>query len=134
MPILDSDVLIGYLRDVPKCLELLNNFISNKIIIKTTVFNVAELYQGAYLSSKYEENKKKITKFLNTLTILDFNRKDAEIYSRISVELRKKGESIGDFDELIGSMVVARAETLITRNIRHYEKIPDIILKNWETI
>lgn len=134
MPILDSDILIGYLRDIPRCIEIINDFRSNKVIIKTTVFNVAELYQGAYLSSKCEENWKKITKFLNTLTILDFNRKDAEIYSKIAVELRKKGKSIGDFDELIGSMVIARAETLFTRNIRHYEKIPDIILKNWEEL
>lgn len=134
MPILDSDILIGYLRDIPKCLGIINNFRLKKTIIKTTVFNVAELYQGAQLSSKCEENKKKITKFLNTLTILNFSRKDAEIYSKISVELRKKGESIGDFDELIGSMAISRAETLITRNIRHYEKIPNIILKNWEDI
>ncbi|TFF94878.1 MAG: VapC toxin family PIN domain ribonuclease, partial [Promethearchaeota archaeon] len=77
MPILDSDILIGYLRDIPKCLEIFNDFRSNKTLIKTTVFNVAELYQGAYLSKKCEENQKKITKFLNTLTILDFNRKDA---------------------------------------------------------
>ncbi len=127
MPILDSDILIGYLRNEPKCLRIINDFRSSKTIIKTTVFNVAELYQGAYLSSKYKENKKQITKFLNTLTILDFNRKDAEIYSEISVELRKKGISIGDFDELISSMAIARAETLITRNIRHYEKIPNLI-------
>jgi len=134
MPILDSDILIGYLRDIPKCLKVINDFRTNKTIIKTTVFNVAELYQGAYLSSKCEENKKEIKNFLNTLTILNFNRKDAEVYSKISVELRKKGESIGDFDELIGSIAIARAETLITRNIRHYEKIPDINLQNWEEL
>ena len=134
MPILDSDILIGYLRNKPNCLKIINDLRSDEISIKTTVFNVAELYQGAYLSSKCEENKIKIKKFLNTLTVLEFNQKDAEVYSKISIELRKKGESIGDFDELIGSMAITRAETLITRNIRHYEKIPDIILKNWEEL
>lgn len=129
MPILDSDILIGYLRNKPNCL---NDFRSDKINIKTTVFNVAELYQGAYLSSKCRENKIKIKKFLNTHIILNFNQKDTEVYSKISIELRKKSEPIGDFDELIGSMAIARAETLITSNIRHYEKIPNIILKNWE--
>lgn len=81
---------------------------------------MGELYKGAYLSTKIEENKKKIENFLKNIIILDLKVDDIKIYAKIPTELRKKGEKIGDFDELIASITISHNETLITRNIRHY--------------
>lgn len=132
MPILDSDIIIAYFRNVPKAVEIIDNLIQEKIILKTTIFNVAELYKGAYLSSKVEENIKQIEEFLQNITIIDFTMNDAIKFAKISAELRHKGEPIGDFDELIASVAINNKETIFTRNINHYEKIPQISFKNWE--
>ena len=56
---------------------------------------------------------------------------DAIAYGQISAELRAKGEPIGIIDELIASIAINQEDTLITRNIRHYEKIPRVKLQNW---
>ncbi len=132
MPILDSDIIIAYFRNIPKAVKVIEKLVEEQSIIKTTIFNVAELYKGAYLSSKIEENLKQIENFLHSISIIDFTISDAKIYAKISSKLRKKGESIGDFDELIASIAINNKETIYTRNIGHYERIPQISLQNWE--
>jgi predicted nucleic acid-binding protein len=57
-----------------------------------------------------------------------------KIYAKISSDLRKKGEIIGDYDELIASIIIHHKETLITRNVRHYERIPKLAFQNWEKL
>ena len=133
MPILDTDLMIGYLRKVPKAVELINRFKHDGIDLKTTILNVGELYKGAYLSMKVSENKNKIEEFLKNFNILNLTLVDIKQYAQISADLRKKGEKIGDLDELIASIVITHNEILFTRNIRHYERIPQITLQNWET-
>jgi len=132
MPILDSDILIAYFRNVPKAVEIIDNLILEKIRLKTTIFNVAELYKGAFLSSKVEENINQIKEFLHNITIIEFTMQDAIKFAQISADLRKKGEKIGDFDELIASIAINKEETIFTRNISHYERIPQLSFKNWE--
>jgi predicted nucleic acid-binding protein len=132
MPLLDSDILIAYFRNVPKAVEIIDHLILENEEIKTTIFNVAELYKGAYLSSKVEENIKQIEEFLQSITIIDFTIQDAIKFAQISADLRKKGEKIGDFDELIASIAINNKETIFTRNISHYERIPQLSYKNWE--
>lgn len=132
MPILDSDIIIAYFRKISKAVEIIDNLIQERIILKTTIFNVAELYKGANLSSKVEENIKQIEEFLLNITIIDFTINDAIIFAKISADLRQKGESIGEFDELIASIAINHKETIFTRNVSHYERIPQISFKNWE--
>ncbi len=134
MPILDTDLIISYFRKLPKAIEVINNLKQSNAEIKTTIINIGELYKGAFLSSKVDENIRQIEKFLKNIDILFFEIEDIKTYAQISAELRKKGEAIGDFDELIACIVINRNETLFTRNIRHYERISQISLKNWEKI
>ncbi len=132
MPILDSDIIIEFFRNVKKAVDIIENFIQEKSILKTIIFNVAELYKEAYLSSKGEENLKQIEEFLENIIIIDFTLADVLIYAKISAKLRNKGENIGIFDELIASIAINNNETIITRNIAHYKRIPQISYKNWD--
>lgn len=132
MVILDTDFIIGYLREAPKIIEILSNYEENKTDLKTTIINVGELYKGAYLSAKVIENIEKIDKFIRKVEILDLNIEIMKTYAKISADLRKKGEIIGDYDELIASITIHHNETLVTRNVRHYERIPKLSFQNWE--
>ncbi|MHA1150259.1 MAG: type II toxin-antitoxin system VapC family toxin [Promethearchaeota archaeon] len=134
MVILDTDFIIGYLREAPKIIEILHNYEKDKTELKTTIINVGEIDKGAYLSAKISENIEKIDDFLKKVEILDLNIEIIKIYAKISADLRKKGEIIGDYDELIASIAVYHKETLITRNVRHYEKISDLSFQNWEEL
>jgi len=134
MVILDTDFIIGYLRKVPKVIEILSKYKQNETELKTTIINMGELYKGAFLSTKLNENLEKIEEFFKNIIVLDLNIEIMKIYAKISADLRIKGEKVGDFDELIASITIYHNETLITRNIRHYERIHQISLQNWEKL
>ena len=134
MVILDTDLIIAYFRNVPKAVRVINKFRNEKKELKTTVINIGELYKGAYLSNKFEENNKKIDDFLKSILILDLKIEDIKLYGKISAKLKQKGEIIGDLDELIASITISRDETLITRNVRHYERITQLSFQNWEEL
>jgi len=134
MVILDTDFIIGYFREAPKIIEILSNYEENETKLKTTIINVGELYKGAYLSAKIEDNITKIEHFLKKVEVLNLNLTIMKIYAKISADLRKKGEIIGDYDELIASIIIHHKETLITRNVRHYERIPELSFQNWEKL
>jgi predicted nucleic acid-binding protein len=102
--------------------------------VKLTVFNHAELYRGAFLSSNVAKNLRIIEEFVKKLEIVPFSTDDSIIYAKIYAELKKSGEFIGDLDEMIASIVIREDETLYTRNVKHYEKIPSLKFVNWEEI
>jgi len=134
MVILDTDFIIGYLREAPKIIEILSNYEKNETKLKTTIINVGELYKGANLSVKIKENITKIENFLKKVEVLNLDVTIMKIYAKISADLRKKGEIIGDYDELIASIIIHHKETLLTRNVRHYERIPELSFQNWEKL
>lgn len=132
MVILDSDLLIGYLRNEPKASKKLKTLVREGKRLKTTIFNVAELYLGAHLSSRKRYNLQVITNFIKRLEIIPFSITDALTYAEISANLKKKGTPIGIIDELIASIVINQKELLVTRNVKHFETISVIEIENWE--
>ena len=101
-------------------------------VIKLTIFNFAELYRGAFISSQVAHNLRIIEEFANRFSIVPFLKNDAIIYSKIYAELKQRGEIVGDFDELIASIVISNNDTLYTRNIDHFKRIKLLKFENWE--
>ena len=132
MPIIDTDLIINYLRNQSNAVEIISKYKKEKKELRTTIFNVAELFKGAYLSSNVGKSIRGITDLLRHFEILNYTIEDAQKYGQISASLKKEGQSIGVFDELIASIVLRREETLLTRNLRHYSRIPRISLQNWD--
>jgi len=56
MVLLDTDILIPYLRNDPSIKKKISELLNRNILLSTTSINVAELYFGAYLSEKIKEN------------------------------------------------------------------------------
>ncbi len=43
----------------------------------------------------------------------------------------KKLKTIGRADLLISSIALANSATLVTRNLKHFRRVPDLLLENW---
>jgi len=46
-------------------------------------------------------------------------------------ELKERGELIGDIDTLVASIALANNEKLITRNIKHYNRLRELEIESW---
>ena len=93
----------------------------------------AELLYGAHLSSRTAENLRLIARFVAPLPSFYFDDACAEHYARIRVELRRRGNTIGANDLFIAATALANGLTLVTHNTREFERVPGLMLTDWET-
>jgi tRNA(fMet)-specific endonuclease VapC len=54
-----------------------------------------------------------------------------ELYAKEKARLRREGTPIGEFDLIIGCTAITNQMIMTTRNVKHLEKIENIIFENW---
>ena len=128
MTCLDTDFWVGLLRGNPEAIERLRSLAEIDAPISTTIITVCELYKGACLSKKVEQNKREIESKLRLVNILDLSEDAAKTFGELMLEL--SGREIGDLDTLIASICLANNEALIT-NDEHFYRIPDLSVEGW---
>jgi len=124
--IIDSDILIYFLKGNKEVINRLLEIPSNQLY--TTRINYTELLFGAYNSDRIEKNLNTIIPFLKNFTILEFDKKSADIFAQLKAELKKDGNLIADMDLMIASITIANNETLYTNNLKHFKRIKKLNL------
>lgn len=122
MIVADTDVLIDFLTGkgeagaVERLLE--------KRAIATTVISRFELLSGA----KSRKQVERLRQLLEVLPSLVLDDAAADSASGIRQALEKTGSPIGMADSLIAGIVISNGASLLTRNRRHFERVPGIRL------
>ena len=129
-----------YLIDTNICIYLINGS-SEKLRQRIETFrpyeiaissiSVAELEYGVSKSRYTEQNSKTLHKFLSAFEILPFDDRDAESFGMIRAYLEKMGTPIGAYDMQIAAQGIARNITVVTNNIREFERVPSLHVENW---
>lgn len=126
--LLDTDIVVFFLRNKKNIAEHLALLSPNDIFVSEVT--VAELEYGNRCSGRYEENKWMVDRFLSSVNIVPFS--DAiHLYAEERYRLRMLGQSIEDFDLLIGCTAVSNNLIMVTNNAKHYSRIKDIRIDNW---
>jgi tRNA(fMet)-specific endonuclease VapC len=126
--LLDTNICIYYLKgefDIDRRIREVG--LDNCSISEITV---AELKFGAANSTRIEENSKTVESFIDGISVLPIFS-SLDFYARQKAKLRKHGLMIDVFDLLIGASAVAHSMILVTRNIKHFERIEGIRIENW---
>ncbi len=127
--LLDTDTCIYWLKGrTPVRERLLAVGWSEISICRITV---AELYFGAYNSSKIEQNLATADKFIRSISVLSLTDNALNNFGKIKAKLRQQGKPLADFDLLIASVALSENLILVTNNTRHYERISELNLENW---
>ena len=92
---------------------------------------LAELKHGIEKSAKPEKNELALAQLLTALTVIPFDDLAAVEYGKICAYLQKQGTPIGTMDMLIAASAHSMGMTLVTNNIREFERIPNLSLENW---
>lgn len=127
--LLDTSVIVGYLRDRPGKRQLLKDLFV-KGDLRVSLITYGELEYGAEKSRSYEEERKKIDGCFEDLEVevLTLTRETMEIFAKIKVKLEKKGEGLDDLDLLIGATAVENDLGLVTDNEKHFARFPGLKL------
>ena len=91
---------------------------------------VAELLYGAYKSAKTEANIQILNNLFKRINIVPFSE-SIEVFAKEKVRLNQIGKPLEDFDLLIGAAAVSRGLTLVTDNVKHFDRISGITIENW---
>ena len=68
MVVLDTDILIGYLRGNDKAIKVILDLKKQETFLNTTVFNTAELYKGCYAMKNVAKGLMKVKLLLETIS------------------------------------------------------------------
>lgn len=90
-----------------------------------------ELYFGAYKSQKVSFNLETIRLLLNDFVVLPFDEEDSRQAGEVRAALKKSGTPIGPYDVLIAGQAKARDLTLVSNNVREFDRVPDLKLEDW---
>ena len=127
--LLDTDTCIYWLKGRTPVRERLLPVGWSEISICS--ITVAELYFGAYNSSRIPENLATADQFISSISVLPLGNNTLKNFGKLKAQLRQQGKPIADFDLLIASVALSEKLILVTNNTRHYERIFGLNLENW---
>lgn len=128
--LLDTDTCIYWLKGRPAAVrERLLEVGWDQVCI--CVITVAELYFGAYNSSRVDENLARVEAFVTLLPNLSLTDASLRKYAELKAMLRKAGQPVADLDLIIASVAISANLILVTNNTRHYARISELQLENW---
>ncbi len=133
--ILDTDHVSFAQRNYPTILQRLTEVSRNSLA--TTIITVEEQIQGRFrmikraskgpqLISAYQDLQDSIAYF-NNIQILPFDEAANAHYER----LRKQKIRIGTQDLRIAAIALSVKGTVVTRNWKDFEKVPNLTLEDW---
>lgn len=131
MVILDSDILVGLLRNNPDASKKIQQFLEKEETLSTTTISSYELLRGALLSAKKKENVQEVYALLQTLTLYTFDFSSSLICSQVSCDLRNLGRETSLPDLMIASIALSKKEKIVTRNAKDFGNIVQLKIEEW---
>jgi tRNA(fMet)-specific endonuclease VapC len=92
---------------------------------------LAELYYGAARHPKSVIIRKEIDDFVSRLLVVAWDEQAANHYGAIRAALEKAGRPVGAMDMLIAAHARSMGATLVTNNLREFERIDGLVVQNW---
>lgn len=137
MVILDTDHLTLLERDSTEAFIIEKNILQNNAIVCTTIITFEEQMRGwlAFVAKANNPEREinayqKLNRFLDVfckLKVIDFDEKSSQIFQNLkSLKLK-----IGTMDLRIASIALASNATLLTRNAKDFEQIPNLKFEDW---
>lgn len=128
--LLDTCILIEVLHGNKHVVDKLLNVGTKNCAVP--IISVYELYYGAYRlpAEKRDMELNRVQKLISRFKCIDLTP-TPHTFAKSRVQLEKAGMRIDDFDLLIGSTAIDLGSTLVTDNIKHLGRIPNIKVENW---
>jgi tRNA(fMet)-specific endonuclease VapC len=128
--LLDTNICI-YIKDrkVPTIRARFEEFSQGELGV--SIFTVAELAFGNALSKRRADSELKTAAFLADLIVCHTTDAVANAYADIRAHFQRVGTPIGNNDLWIAAHARALDVTLVSNNIREFQRVPHLKLEQW---
>ena len=127
---LDTNICVYIIKkNPPQVFEKFATYSRDDICISS--ITLAELEFGVCKSNNPTKNKLALMIFLAEIKILPFDEEAATEYGDIRASLERRGTPIGANDLLIAAHARSLQLTLVTNNVREFERVDNLRVENW---
>ena len=126
---LDTNICIYVIKNRPAQLRERFNNIADQLCI--SVVTLAELIYGAEKSVRPHENLAVVEQFCVRLDVLAFAERAASHYGQLWADIERAGQPVGIHDMMIGGHARSEGLTVVTNNLREFQRMPGLRLENW---
>ena len=127
----DTDVLSATIRRDPP-LPLIRRLARTPPTEQcTTAITLGELVYGVQKRGSPQLTQRVREMIASAGPVLPFDENAAERYGQLRAELESTGRRIAEPDLRIAAIALARNATLVTGNVRHFARIPELRVENW---
>lgn len=122
--LVDTDWMIDYLGGKALAMRLLASLAEEPIAISIITFG--EVYEGVYYGRNQATVEERFREILQWIDVLPLELSTMREYARISGRLRRVGMQLDSMDLLIAATALEHKLTLVTRNVRHFDRVPEL--------
>lgn len=126
--LLDTNALISMFKNQHGIREQILKVGFDECVVSE--LTLAELYVGMYKGGDLRQ-RNEIDFVKKHFLIIPFTS-SIEVYGQIRAELELKGQKIDTIDCLIGSTALYYDLVVVSHNKKHFERIPNIKLEDWQ--
>ena len=127
--LLDTNIVIYVIKQRPRI--ALDRFNREHGHMAVSSITLAEIIHGAEKSSDPSRNLAAVEDFCSRLVVLAYGEKAAWHYGSIRAALEKMGMTMGVNDLHIAGHARSEGLTLVSNNLREFERVPGLTLDNW---
>ncbi len=126
---LDTNICIYIIKKNQGVLKRLMQLKPEDICISSVTF--AELTYGVEKSSERKRNALALAMFLSGIEVVSFDSAAAGAYGAVRAQLEKGGTPIGPLDTMIAAHGLSLGLTVVTNNMREFERVQGLKVENW---
>jgi tRNA(fMet)-specific endonuclease VapC len=132
--LVDSSVFIALERQGATLATLVASIPYDLIALASVT--ASELLAGVYRAETEVRRLQReafVEAILAQVPVLPFNLAAARIHARVWSQLAAIGQPVGAFDLLIAATALAHGYTVLTQNLREFQRVPGLLVRqpNW---
>lgn len=124
--LIETDRVVDWLQGRSDAVELVRKLASEGLAVSLITYG--EVYEGIYYGRDPRWREREFQNFLRYVDVLPLSRRILQRFARERGQLRGQGQLIADLDLLIASTALHHNLVLVTRNLRHYRRVPNLEL------
>ncbi|WP_319379942.1 type II toxin-antitoxin system VapC family toxin [Thiomicrorhabdus sp.] len=130
MYMLDTNICIYIIKKKP--VSVFEKFEQLPIgSVAMSLVTYGELQYGALRSNNSEKALNVLEELANYIPVLPAGLDVAKHYAEIRADLTSKGTPIGNNDLWIAAHAQSLGHTLVSNNVKEFERVENLILENW---
>jgi tRNA(fMet)-specific endonuclease VapC len=128
--IIDTDILSHFFRGQPQVVQRFEAYTAEHTQINISILTYYEILSG--LKHRDAQNQLAFfTDFAAQCYIAPLTEQSVSLSADLYASLRALGTPLDDIDILIAGIALANDWVLVTRNTRHFDRVPGLQTEDW---